>query len=116
MQTEGLDTSFYTATAQEPLMDFEKDLRAENLIHATNANIEVVASNHAYYDVLSDKIWLPLREQFKGEVEPFYATALHELGHWTGHSSRLNRNLSGVFGDKAYAKEELITELTSAFC
>jgi antirestriction protein ArdC len=39
----------------------------------------------------------------------------HELGHWTGHKSRLDRDLKGRFGDRAYAAEELIAELTSAF-
>jgi antirestriction protein ArdC len=39
----------------------------------------------------------------------------HELGHWSGHASRLNRDLSGGFGSPAYAREELIAEMTSAF-
>jgi antirestriction protein ArdC len=49
-------------------------------------------------------------------TEPFYATALHELGHWTGHPSRLNRDMSGSFGDSSYGREELVAELSSAFC
>ena len=40
---------------------------------------------------------------------------MHEQGHRTGHESRLNRNLKGKFGDKKYAMEELIAELTSCF-
>jgi antirestriction protein ArdC len=43
------------------------------------------------------------------------ATTLHELGHWSGHKSRLNRDLAGRFGTRSYAAEELIAELTSAF-
>lgn len=115
-QTEGLDASFYEVIQNEPLQDFEKDESAENLILSTGAEIEIVESNRAYYDVKADKIRLPLREQFKGLTEPFYATALHELGHWTGSETRLNRDLKNGFGDHAYAKEELIAELTSAFC
>lgn len=42
-------------------------------------------------------------------------TKLHELGHWTGHSSRLNRDFSGARGGDAYAREELVAELCSAF-
>jgi hypothetical protein len=42
-------------------------------------------------------------------------TKLHELGHWTGHASRLDRNFSGRFGGAAYAREELVAELSSAF-
>ncbi|MBI1227773.1 MAG: DUF1738 domain-containing protein [Bacteroidetes bacterium] len=115
-QTEGLDDKFYEAQPQEPLQDFEKDDRAEGLIHSTGADIEITQSNRAYYDRSADKIRLPLREQFKGEAEPFYATALHELGHWTGHPSRLDREKGAEFGDLEYAKEELVAELCSAFC
>lgn len=115
-QTEGLDSKFYETKPQEPLQDFVKDDRAEELIRATGAEIEIIESNRAYYDPNADKIRLPLREQFKGQTEPFYSTALHELGHWTGHHTRLNREGGKVFGDTDYAKEELVAELTAAFC
>lgn len=114
-QTEDLDPALYEAEPKEPLQDFEKDERAEQLILSTGAEIEIVESNRAYYVPATDKIRVPLREQFKG-TEPFYGTTLHELGHWTGHETRLNRELIGSFGDPAYAKEELVAELTSAFC
>jgi antirestriction protein ArdC len=114
-QTEGLDPKFYEVNPAAPLQEFEKDERAEQLILGTGADIEFVQGNHAYYNPVTDKIRLPLREQFKG-TEPLYATALHEVAHWTGHESRLNRDLSGSFGDDAYSKEELIGELTAAFC
>ena len=45
----------------------------------------------------------------------WHRTALHELGHWSGHPSRLGRDLSGNFGSALYAKEELVAEMTSAF-
>ena len=45
----------------------------------------------------------------------YYATALHELVHWTGHASRLGRKLGRRFGESAYAMEELVAELGSAF-
>jgi len=48
-------------------------------------------------------------------VEHYYATAFHELTHWTGSKKRLNRDLSGRFGCEAYAAEELIAEIGSAF-
>lgn len=47
--------------------------------------------------------------------EAFISTMFHESGHATGHSSRLDRKLSNVFGSEEYAKEELIAELTAAF-
>src|SRR6185437_15001191 len=45
----------------------------------------------------------------------WHRTALHELGHATGHASRLGRDLSGSFGSKKYAFEELVAEMTAAF-
>jgi antirestriction protein ArdC len=45
----------------------------------------------------------------------WHRTALHELGHATGHASRLNRDLSGSYGTKKYAFEELVAELSAAF-
>src|SRR5262249_15289270 len=45
----------------------------------------------------------------------WHRTALHELGHWTGAAQRLDRDLSGSFGSKKYAQEELVAEITSAF-
>ncbi len=45
----------------------------------------------------------------------YYCTVLHELGHWTAHPSRLARDLQHRFGTSAYAREELIAELCSAF-
>ncbi|MDF1864412.1 MAG: zincin-like metallopeptidase domain-containing protein [Saprospiraceae bacterium] len=114
-QTEELNASFYEIEKQDLLNHFEKDDRAEKLIHSTDANIEIKESNEAFYNLLTDTITLPLREQFKSQ-ESFYATALHELGHWTGHPQLLNRDLTGKFGNAAYGKEELVAELTSAFC
>ena len=45
----------------------------------------------------------------------YYGVSFHELGHWTGHASRLDRQFGKRFGDRAYAAEELVAELTSAF-
>lgn len=114
-QTEGLAPSFYEVNPSEPLQDMEKDDRAEALMKATMASIEIVQGNRAFYDPIADNIRVPLREQFRGQSEHFYATVLHELCHWTGHPSRLNRDLSGVLGDTAYGREELIGELGAAF-
>ena len=63
---------------------------------------------------------MPDRERFTGSetstpTEAYYATLLHELTHWTGHESRLDRDLSGRFGNEAYAVEELVAELGAAF-
>ena len=89
-----------------------------------NAMIEQVIKNsaapityggsRAYYSPSLDEIHLPKIEDFKS-MQDYYATALHEIAHSTGHKSRLNRNLEGIFGTEDYAKEELRAELASVF-
>ena len=68
----------------------------------------------AYYHLSSDTIHLPAPERFTSP-EAFYSVALHEMTHSTGHSSRLNRTFGKRFGDEAYAMEELVAEMGSAF-
>ena len=67
-----------------------------------------------YYAPLSDYIAMPDKETFFTDTA-YYSTLLHELTHWTGHKSRLNRDQSGSFGSEDYAKEELVAEIGSAF-
>ena len=70
--------------------------------------------DRAYYALLQDVIVLPPRGLFR-DLQSYYATALHETAHWTGHSTRLNRQFGQRFGDAAYAFEELVAEMASAF-
>jgi antirestriction protein ArdC len=70
--------------------------------------------DRAFYSPTTDHIQLPPDHAFNGAHE-FATTALHELAHWTGHPSRLNRDLQNRFGSAAYAMEELRAELASAF-
>ena len=86
---------------------------AEGLITATGAQI-VEGSSEAFYHRGDDLIRIPSRASFVSTSD-FYCTILHELGHWTAHPSRLGRDLQSRFGSQAYAREELIAELTSAF-
>jgi len=86
---------------------------AQRFIAAAGADIRH-GGNEAAYIPSRDYIVMPPFGAFK-TVEGYYATALHEAGHWTGAEKRLNRNLSGRFGTRAYAAEELIAELTAAF-
>lgn len=86
--------------------------RAEKLIAASGAEILNKAGDDAYYDILEDKITLPLKEQFDAP-DKYYATALHELGHWTGHKDRLDRSIMNAFGTEDYAREELRAEIAS---
>ena len=86
--------------------------RAEQILQASNAAIEHGEYDRAFYRPHTDRIHLPHRHQFE-TPDRYYATALHELGHWTGHESRLNRDLAHPFGSEGYAKEELRAEIAS---
>ncbi|WP_373533466.1 zincin-like metallopeptidase domain-containing protein [Vampirovibrio sp.] len=94
------------------LTEWERHTEAEAILKDSQALIDHAPGNRAFYRPSSDKITLPLREQFPS-ADNYYATALHELGHWTGHESRLNRDLQHPFGSEAYAKEELRAEIAS---
>ena len=99
---------------KKELHSWESIDKAEKIIKNSGANIEFKADVTPHYSVTNDKIVMPLREQFHS-AESYYATALHELGHWTGSSSRLNRDIANSFGSPEYAKEELRAELSSFF-
>ena len=66
----------------------------------------------AYYVPSRDEIHLPNRRAFSS-LSGFWGTAMHELSHWTGHESRLNRAIENNFGNRAYAREELVAEVSS---
>jgi len=86
---------------------------AMRLLGGCSATIRHGYDRAAYHPAL-DEIRLPWPRQFTS-AEAQCATALHELVHWTGHPERLNRCFGGRFGDAAYAFEELVAELGSAF-
>ena len=87
--------------------------KAERILGESGAVIEH-GGDRAFYRPRTDTIQLPTKEQFS-DAAKYYGTALHELGHWTGHESRLNRSMVGRFGDDDYAREELRAELCSMF-
>lgn len=85
----------------------------ENIMENSEAPIHFDQVDKNYYIPSKDEIHLVARENWKAP-ELLYSTALHEIGHSTGHSSRLHRNLKGGKGSEAYAREELVAEFTSA--
>lgn len=87
--------------------------KADQLIEATGAMIRY-GGVRAFFHPVGDFFGMPKPEQFHS-ADAFYATLQHELTHWTGHSSRLNREFGKRFGDAAYAFEELVAELGAAF-
>lgn len=97
---------------KKPVQSWEANERAENILVASGANINHSYSDRAFYRSSTDSIHMPEKHQFPTEGN-YYATALHELGHWTGHETRLSRDLGNPFGSEAYAKEELRAEIAS---
>lgn len=86
---------------------------AEEYLNGVGATIKHSDEGRAYYRSSDDSITMPHFEMFK-TAEGYYGTLAHELVHWTGHESRLNRDLKNKFGSDAYAAEELVAELGSA--
>jgi antirestriction protein ArdC len=109
-QADGItDPLFAQPVGPEPLADAD----VEVFMARTGARIRSGGSQ-AFYIPSNDTIRMPPLSSFD-EAASYYATLLHELGHWTGHPARLDRDLTGRFSSHAYAAEELIAELTSAF-
>lgn len=97
--------------------DIDVHERAENIVKgmaADGVDVKHGINEGAHYRPNTDVVMTPARDSFK-TVEGYYGTLLHELGHSTGHESRLNRPLLNKFGTEEYAKEELVAEITSAF-
>jgi antirestriction protein ArdC len=87
--------------------------RVQALIATSGADLRI-GGERAYYDVLGDFIRVPPPQAYFQPID-WHRTALHELGHWTGHASRLGREIANSFGSKKYAQEELVAEMTAAF-
>lgn len=100
-----------------PLPEHEKAFawdpqeKAEAVLTNSGAVITHDQHDRAFYRPWTDEIHLPPKDSFD-QGDKYYATALHELGHWTGHESRMNR-VFGPFGTHAYAKEGLRAEISS---
>jgi antirestriction protein ArdC len=108
-QIEGIGPYEPAAKAQwNPVED------AERALINSGAKILHDQPNRAFYSPASDSIHLPPRPAFQNPTD-YYEVALHELGHWTGHGTRMGRDLSGSFGTETYAKEELRAQMASLF-
>ena len=97
--------------------EWEVVQNGEQILQNSGAKILHDRNDDAFYDRLHDLVHLPPKTAFPKPAD-YYGTALHELGHWSGHPERLNRQTltdSYRFGDPNYAKEELRAELTSVF-
>jgi len=97
----------------EPRAEHDRLASVDGYLAAIGATVHL-GGDRAYYSTAADSIALPRPEQFES-IAAFYATACHEHAHWTGAQTRLARQFGQRFGDSAYAVEELVAELTSAF-
>ena len=111
-QVEGLPERFHPAATLEVVEPEGRQAELDSFF----ARIPAVLrhqGDEAYYEPVADRVTMPPAHLFSG-FDHYYATLAHELSHWTGHASRLDRNLKNRFGSAAYAAEELIAELSSA--
>ena len=87
--------------------------QAEALIRATGIDFRIGGAR-AFYSPTHDFVQVPPPQAYFEPIN-WHRTALHEVSHASGAAHRLNRDLSGSFGSKAYAREELIAEMAGAF-
>ena len=105
------------AHERKQMQEWEVVQAGEQILQNSGAEIAHDQRDRAFYSRSTDAIHLPPQRAFANPAD-YYGTALHELAHWSGHPSRLNRqtlNDTYRFGDPNYAKEELRAELASVF-
>lgn len=113
-QVDGIDIDEYTAKPTE-IKEFKPIEQAEQVVKNMPKCPEIKhIGNRASYSPSLDVVKMPKAEQFVSSGE-YYSTLFHELGHSTGHESRVGRDIKNSFGDDNYSKEELVAELTTCF-
>ena len=110
-QCDGLPEDLVVAPPPVPEGLIQPEIEA--LIQASGADLRL-GGDKAFYSPALDYVQVPRPEAYFEPIN-WHRTALHELGHWSGHATRLARDLSGGFGSKKYAQEELVAEMTAAF-
>ncbi|BEU99467.1 ssDNA-binding domain-containing protein [Novosphingobium olei] len=111
-QVEGLPEHFHPAATLELVEPAGREADLDAFFAAIPVNLRHQGCE-AYYEPTADRVTMPPASLFNG-FDHYYATLAHELSHWTGHASRLGRDLKNRFGTAAYAAEELVAELASA--
>ncbi|RWM40255.1 zincin-like metallopeptidase domain-containing protein [Mesorhizobium sp.] len=109
-QCEGLPADIAVCPLPDPALI---EPRVEALIKATGIDFRI-GGDRAYYSPTQDRVQVPPPQAYFEPIN-WHRTALHELGHATGHPSRLARDFSGSFGTRKYAFEELVAEISAAF-
>ncbi|RUV74840.1 MAG: DUF1738 domain-containing protein [Mesorhizobium sp.] len=111
-QCEGLPEDIAVEMPPPPPGMIEPTVEA--LIKASGIDFRI-GGDRAYYVPAHDYVMVPPPAAYFEPIN-WHRTALHELGHATGHASRLGRDLGGSFGTRKYAFEELVAEMNAAFC
>jgi len=111
-QCDGLPEMYRAKRELEPVEPAGREERLDTFFSAVGAELRHQGSE-AYYEPVLDRITMPPAALFEG-YDHYYATLAHELSHWTGHGSRLGRDLKNRFGTESYAAEELVAELSAA--
>lgn len=113
-QIDGLPERFYAKITLPPVTEKSRNAQLDAFFQATGADIRH-GDDKAFYSITHDFVQMPPFQAFH-ETEHYYATLAHECGHWTRHPSRLARDFGQKrWGDSAYAMEELVAEIASAF-
>jgi antirestriction protein ArdC len=112
-QVEGADEIINRRQLLSAERDTPDRIATAEAFFATVGATVIEGGNRAYYQPSTDDIHIPTLAQFDHAAH-YYATLSHEHIHWTGHTDRLNRDLTGRFGSDSYAAEELVAELGAA--
>jgi len=104
----------------EKKQELELNQDVQDWVANTGAVVKIKNEGRAFYNPNDDYIQIPPQSNFNATgsssaAENYNSVLLHELAHWTGHKSRLDRSIKNMFGTKDYAFEELVAELASAF-
>ena len=111
-QCDGLPEMYRPKPLVEPVEPAGREQRLDQFFSRVGAELRHEGCE-AYYELTPDRITMPPAPLFDG-YDHYYATLAHELSHWTGHGSRLGRDLKNRFGSESYAAEELVAELSAA--
>lgn len=112
-QCENIDMAPFYKSLENPVKTHIKTI-PELEFFVKSVNPLIVTGQIPAYTPFLDVIKMPEIESFVS-AELYYQTLFHEMIHWTGHESRLNREFGNVFGSEKYSKEELIAEIGAAF-
>lgn len=101
------------SVAQPPSQE-ERHVQAQQWFDGTGAKLSVSINRQPSYMPGEDMICMPDADAFTS-LDEFYSTLFHETSHWTGHKTRLARDMGGGYGSISYAREELVAEIAAAF-